>query len=330
VRDIVVHRSGLEMDLSAPTPEDERLLRRIHDDIGRTPRGELQCRTHGGDLYLVTRRRDATMWAAHWPGTAGHFAAHSIAFMTPEHRSQVEYMQRAADRAGLPTATEVTLATRVRPDLVVAGHTALEAQHSGITIGAIKARTTKIMRGGMRSATWISDKERAPGWMGHVPAVRVFARDWMRLPDPGEAEVVGGLVRLGRARCCPPSTLTCPETSRRYCGQWHLTRQPMGGATLDQVTVGLAVGDYVPVRIRGYAFLADRSEAEKFDAPLWTPPPARARLLRAADRVECRADRPDTAEAVCCGERWMGEQGKPLIPSCMLCPKSATYWRNSA
>lgn len=322
----MVHRSGREIDLSAPSAEDERILRAIHG-LGHTPPGELRCQAHATNVYLVMRRRDETMWAQHWPGTAADSRGHAIALMTPEHRAQVEYIVRAADHAGLPVATEVTLPTRVRPDVVVAGDTGFEAQRSGITVASIKSRTTKAIRGGLRTTTWISDKEKAPPWMGAVPAVRVFARDWLRLPAPGEAKVVGGLVRPGRQRCCPPFTFTCPETRQRYCGQWHITWAPLGG-TLDELTVGLACGEFVPVRIRKFAFIANAREATTFDVPHWTPPAAKARILRSADRVECHASGGMVyADAVCCGGCLAAVEGQPLVPACKLCSNSPSYWR---
>lgn len=218
--------------------------------------------------------------------------------MTPEHRVQQEYVVRAADQAGLPAATEVVLPNRAKPDVVVNADTALEMQRSGISPAKIKARTTRAYRGGMSTTTWVSDKEKAPAWMGIVPAVRVFARDWMHLPAPGEAKVVGGLVQLQMMRCVPANTVNCPETHRRPCGRWHIAREPLRGVTLDEVTVGLALGEYMPVQVRKSIFVAKRSEAEHVGARLWTPPPSNAKRLHAADRVECQADRPAAAPSV--------------------------------
>lgn len=36
-----------------------------------------------------------------------------------------------------------------------------------------------------------------------------------------------------------------------------------------------------------------------------------------------------TQTPVCCGERPVGQAGKPLVLSCQLCPRSPTYWRRT-
>lgn len=327
MKDIVVHLSGREIDLSAPTPDDERLLREIYETRERS----LRCHAHGGGVYLWMRKLDRTMWASHMPGAPGAGSKHAIALMSTEHKRQIDYVVRAAEHAGLPAVSDRELpGSRRRPDVVVNGDTGLEVQRSGITHTRIKTRTTQAIRdGGLRSMTWLSDASQAPGWMGIVPSARFFFRDWLQLPREGEAKIVGGLVRLGRKLCTERNTLVCPERGHgRPCGKWHVSRDPMGGFTLDEMTVGMAVGQFTAVQIRGYAYLALTDEADHLEVPRWGPPPKKQRTMRPARRAECQAERPEADPTpVCCGDRWPA--GSQLFLGCQLCPNSPTYWRNA-
>src|SRR5690606_21059152 len=117
-----------------------------------------------------------------------------------EHRRQVEYVARAAGHAGLGTSTEVSLPTRVRPDLVIDGDTAIEVQRSALTPGHAQSRTSKAIAGGMSAVLWISDKEadRAPLWMYRVPSATAHARSWLcqeSLREATQTEAVDALQR---------------------------------------------------------------------------------------------------------------------------------------
>lgn len=294
MRDVVVHWSGREIDLSRPTPGDWDLLREVYEERGR---GKLRCLKHGGDVHLKMMGGKPPMWGAHYPGAPGAGETHAITMpMSTEHKTQIEYIARAVDRAGLPVVTDRKLpGAKRRPDVVVDGSTGFEVQRSAITLASIKTRTTQAYRAGLHTVTWLSDAAKAPAWMGIVPGMRHFFRDWLRLPAVGEAKVVGGLVRLGRKRCTSREWLVCPQRGGAPCGQWHITRELMGGVTLDEVTVGLHAGAYVPVKVREHAFIALAREAGQFDVPLWEPPPKKQRVPPSG-RVECRA--PASVESV--------------------------------
>lgn len=326
MRDVVMHVSGQEIDLQSPTPEDERLLRAIHDR--GTRRGELRCQRHDGDLYL--QMRDRLMLACHWPGTGD--SPHPVALMSTEHRVQVDYIARAAEMAGLDVHREMTLPTHVRPDLVVSS-TAFEVQRSHITVPQAKSRTTKAVRGGMSVSLWVSDKDPkySPKWLGVVPSVRIWASDWMRLPSTGSAQVTGGLRRLVPARC-PPHGSTCLTGDGGRCQGWHLTHVPLGsgddsrGADLsfDRLSVGLALGDLTPVQLGKWVMIVERSQAEKYGLA-WAPPQSAVRASRDPRRLQCQAA-PSQPQR-CCGAHPPGISGGPLLLACQLCRQSPTYWR---
>lgn len=316
MRDIVVHESGREIDLQAPTASDEQVLRVIHRRGAR--RGELRCYTHGGPLYLKDWR--GGLLACHWPGTGG--AAHPVAIMSEEHRMQVEYIARAATREGLPAEREVALPTHVRPDLVVNGTTAFEVQRSHLGIAKAKARTTKAVRAGMNVSLWISDKaaNAAPAWLGCVPSVRVHAAEWKRLPAIATATVESGLSRFEPERCRGGHDARCIMSGYR-CSGWRLRREPMLGVTLDSFSVGLAVGLYVPAEVAGATHMVEASHATELGLS-WGVTEA----MQPADtgevggnRLECRAVRTNEAakeptvrlltEVTCA--HWIGAAARP-------------------
>jgi hypothetical protein len=296
MRDIVVHESGLEIDLQEPNVDGEHLLRSIRDrrTKAKTRPGELRCRKHGGDLYLQVR--SSMTVACHWPGTGG--SPHPVALMSREHRVQVEYIARAAEREGLAADREHTLPTHVRPDLVVNGTTAFEVQRSHITITQAKARTTKAVRGGMDVSLWISDKsaDAAPAWLNRIPSVRVHAAEWKQLPAVGTATVESGLSRFTRQRCYGSHDSRCITASAR-CTGWRLKREPMLGVTLDRLSTGLAVGEFVAAEVAGDVHVVDAVLAKDLSL-VWAPPLPPAVATRDnddAERIECQAGPPPVA-----------------------------------
>lgn len=321
MRDIVVHRSGQRVDLQEPTPGDEQLLREIH--ARRAEPGELRCERHGGDLYLQLRP-PGVMVACHWPNSG--LSSHPVALMSEEHKVQVEYIARAVEREGLTADRERTLATHVRPDLVVS-RTAFEVQRSGITPMLAKARTTKAVRGGMDVSLWTSDKPSGaePLWLrqGAVPSVRIHAADWKGLPRPGAATVEGGLSQFIPERCSGGHDRRCILKSGR-CSGWRLRREPILGVTLDQLSVWTVIGGYVPATVAGSTHMVTAAAANQFELA-WAVPRTAQRPARPEDaaRIACRSD----ASPTCCGHRRAGHSSQPLLPECMLCPRSATYWR---
>ena len=329
MRDLAVHESGEPIDLAAPTPEHQELLRGILKREGRprTRAGEIRCAAHEAPLYLQVRR--GIVYACHWAGTG--FGPHRVSLMSNEHRRQVEYVALAADRAGLDVDTEVSLATHVRPDLVIAKTTAVEVQRSALTAGRAKARTAKAVRGGMSISLWISDREpkRAPSWMYQVPSATVFARSWQAVPPLGSATVTGGARTLVPVKCKPPGRTSCLlRKGRAWCGEWHVIHQPMLGVSLDLLTVGVANGEYVPAVLGSHVLLARESQVSHYGLE-WKAPSlgAPATSKASPQRLQCRNTPSADTEQVCCGERPLGQHGGPLLPPCQLCPKSSSYWR---
>lgn len=326
MRDVVVHESGQEIDLQEPTSEQERLLRAIRDRGAR--RGELRCVKHGGDLYLQIRPPRGVMVACHWANSG--LSPHPIALMSEEHKAQVEYIARAVEREGLTASREHTLSTHVRPDLVVS-RTAFEVQRSGITPALAKARTTKAVRGGIEVSLWTSDKPSGsePLWLrqGAVPSVRIHAAGWKGLPRPGAATVEGGLSRFTPERCYGGHDRRCILKSGR-CSGWRLRREPILGVTLDQLSVWTVIGGYVPATVAGSTHIVTAAAANQFELSWDVPRLAAPRVARPEDatRLACRSN----AAPTCCGHRRAGQSGKPVLPECMLCPRSATYWKASA
>lgn len=355
MRDLAVHESGEVIDLAEPTAAHKELLRLMlaeRQRIGRTRKGALVCASHGAPMYL--RWQGGALYACHWPGAGP--GMHAVALMSIEHRMQVEYVARAADRAGLPTALEVTLPTRVRPDLVVGDRTAVEVQRSHLTVQAARSRTTKAIKGGMALSLWLSDKapEAAPRWMYRVPSATALAREWHTMPPLGSATVTSGVRVLVEQPCRPPHRTQCPERRGRWCGKTHLVHEPMRGVSLDDLAVWVATGEVVPAMVRGQILLATADDVLRYGVA-WVPPSAAARARAAAgrDRYECQAPPPPKAgrsarfaeqvppenaaqvpvvEAAhgdhpCCGQRAPGRIGEPLVLACQLCPNSPTYWR---
>jgi hypothetical protein len=325
-----MHQSGLEIDLQGPGLDGERLLRSIlaRPERPRTKRGELRCQRHGGDLYLQVR--SGSVVACHRAGS-GQLSEHRVALMSTEHRVQVDYIARAGEKAGLEVNREMSLPTRVRPDVVV-NSAAFEVQRSQITVPQAKRRTTQAVRGGMTVSLWLSDKDPkySPKWLGIVPSVRIWAPDWLRLPSIGSAQVTGGLRRLLPVRC-PPHGSTCLLTDRGTCQGWHLEHVPLGSGqdehsadlSLDHLAVTLAIGNLVPVQLGKWVMIVEGAQAEKYGLT-WSPPQARQSVRRSDDRIRCQTA-PSTS--ICCGGHFPGAAGDPLVLACQLCPNSPTYWR---
>lgn len=326
MRDLATHESGAEIDLAEPTFDQEILLNVMlaKSKAGRhMHEGELRCRKHGVSVYL--RDLPGGVYASHWRGS-GISGDHSVALMSKEHRIQQEYVGRAGERAGLDVAFEVPLPTRVRPDLVIGGNTAVEVQRSHLTVSNAKSRTTKAINAGMAISLWISDKEpkHAPKWMYQVPSATAFARDWNTMPPLGSATVTGGLRELTTEPCRPPYRTSCRESGRRYCGKWHLTHQPLRGVSLDALTVGVATGEYLPALVGSNLLLARETDVRRFDVA-WIPSTSSeaAKKTPTDERIECQGqavaptarrmpDRPvfsplDLRPRIGC-QHWIGEQ----------------------
>lgn len=326
MRDLAIHESGETIDLAQPSREHEQLLRELRGrDTRRTMRrGELRCASHGAAMYLQIR--NGAWFACHWAGSG--LAAHPVAMMSVEHRVQVEYVARAADRAGLSTATEVSLPTRVRPDLVIGETTAVEVQRSRLTTTAAKARTTKAVRGGMSVSLWISGREPkySPQWMYKVPSATAHARDWQAVPPLGSATVTSGVRRIVTEPCRPPHRTSCRETGRSWCGGWHLTHEPMRGVSLDDLAVRVASGDLVPAIVGWSVLLALASEVEKYGVA-WSPPELSPETTRPGERRECQSPtRPPAPEPVRLNWSARSHWGGRCLP-CVRCGRPA-FLRN--
>lgn len=289
MRDLAVHESGAVIDLVEPTAEHEALMRVMlaeRDARRRTPKGILRCAAHDAPLYLQVR--EAVVYACHWPGTG--LGKHRVSLMSTEHRVQVEYVARAADRAGIRTALEVSLPTHVRPDLVIGDRTAIEVQRSHLTVRQAKSRTTKAINGGMDISLWISDKEPkyAPKWMYQVPSATAFAREWDTLPPAGSATITSGVRELIAEPCRPPYRTQCPETKRTWCGKQHVRHLPLRGVSLDVLSVGLVGGEFVPALVGGHLLIAREDEVRRYGVA-WKAPHASepVETKPSPERIEC-------------------------------------------
>lgn len=306
MRDLVTHVStGLILDLAADNyghPEGVEIIRSLYGNMSRSE-PSLVCAEHASPIYLQMRPThigsdERQMWGVHFDGSQ---CARPGSRMSDEHKRQTEYVVRAADDAGFDTDTEVTLPTRVRPDAVAYGKSAvaMEIQRSHLTKSAAVGRTTKAVRGGMATSVWFSDssRNRPPSWFWAVPSLAMNKLPWDVVPPRRGVTATTGIRSIEAKRCKFPDYDRCPKTRGRPCGQWHADNVPWLGMTVDDVVERLPDGDITPLRYLGKQIILVSGESKALYEQL-TGAPTQMRYVDSprksagtevgrAGRVEC-------------------------------------------
>jgi hypothetical protein len=256
MRDLVRYvPEDITLDLAKPDYGHPRGAEIVEAVYGRCTRDNplLLCVKHGSSLYLQPRQirrgeAPTRMWGVHFDDVD---CATAPAVMSDEHKRQTEYVVRAAQRAGLRTATEVRLGGgRTRADAVVYGTTAVavEVQLSGLTASAAVARTRKSVEAGMAMSMWLTGRQTPPAWFFRVPSLGMNELPWDVVPPAHSATATTGLRVITAAKCRFPDFNRCPKTGRGHCGGFHPRHDPWLGVTVDQVTAMAPERAVVPVR----------------------------------------------------------------------------------
>lgn len=262
------HPRSLRVDLAQLPASLYEEIASLRGHISRNDPPVLTCMGNGQPMH-VYRHSSGRFFARHFPGGNQDGHIHPIARMSAQHERQAEYCRRAAVSAGFPAELEVSTGAGTRLDVAVRGPvpTGLEIQRSFLSVAQAKSRTTKSAKAGFTCA-WISDQEKDPHWVDHVPTARLTTRGgyWDSLPPAGSANVViGRFIR---------------ERDNRSASGWWYTRQPFP-VTLDELSYLMPAGEIIPVQIgnekKRRVVLADRSAAEVIDsctypgAAAWQP-----------------------------------------------------------
>lgn len=212
-------------------------------------------------MKLVCRRdedgRPAYHLAHFADDNAGNHKHDTFSKMSVEHKRQTEYVERAAQSAGLETQREYSTGKGTRLDLAVFGkrNIGFEIQKAALSAdgkdGAATSRTAKSFDAGWQ-AVWITTK--APAWLRVVPSVRISCGNWSEeLPAPG---TVWAIVHKFHT-----------ETS------WQWNQSTM--LRLDDLIPLIASADIIPVATADGVMLthaADLDMIKEFDGcGVWTP-----------------------------------------------------------
>ncbi len=249
----------------------------------------------------------------------------------------------------------------VGPVLTVAG----EVQHSKVAPGDIRARQRALHKAGDR-VVWTTDRSADNiAFLHPVPHLSVPAlSDYRLYLTESRLEIGAGAITFEAQRCgwadLWTGTNRCPVTRKAVpCGRLHLypTFNPRSysrekAATtaafpcgprphLDHLLEGILHGSWLPYRHRDRVtwipatshmeVVAERGGtlelAEGGSAPRRDRTNERA-CERRAGAVAAQSEAPKAENlSPCCGERPPGRAGQPLVPACMLCRNSPTYYR---
>lgn len=335
----LVYRKGeteIEIDLFAQDyghPQGREIVDTLY---GKTHRCDpvLFCEASGRPEPVYLRVVNERMYASHFDGTSCE--NHRPSLMSDEHKRQVDYVTRAAAKAGYDTRTEVSLGTGTRPDIVIYGQqqVAIEVQRSHLTERSALTRTAKTIDAGIATSAWISDRDPGdqPGWFWRVPSVGMNKLPWDVVP-PERAATATGLREIYEFRCKWPDVTACPAGKRRPCGGWHVGHRPWTGMTVDDVAEMAPERGIVPINyFDKWTFLVSPRSRALYTGVTgrlaeWSPS-VQAPANRQRRRIECARPIAD-AESVCCGEHPPGVAGEPLKLVCQLCRNSPTYWRGT-
>lgn len=307
---------GIVLDLAEPGYGHPRGPALVAELLGNCSRANpvLVCETHGSPVWLQRRpirrgQREVQVWACHFDGLRCRPAAGG---MSDEHKRQTEYVVRAAERAGLRTATEVRLAHgSIRADAVIYGTSsvAVEVQRSGLTATSAVARTRKATEAGMAMSLWLTGRQTPPAWFFRVPSVGMNELPWDVVPAAHSATATTGLRVITAARCRFPDFSRCPATGRAVCGRWHPRHDPWLGRTVDEVASLAPEGGVVPVRF-----------ASKFNPILLVSPESRRVYEELTERPTSLALREQAEQPVRpSNQRVECVSPQRVYPSCTRC-----------
>ncbi len=261
-RNTVVDLADLPRDLY-----DE--IASLHGRIDPPPADPvLTCLGNHEPMY-VWRHESGRYFVKHYAhGNPDGHIHRALGTMSPEHRRQAEYSQRAAAAYGFDARLEVPTGNGTRLDVGVfadLGNVGFEIQRSQLTIPQAKLRTTRSFEAGFPTA-WVTDREHDPAWADRVPTARLTTRGgWdTHLPAPNTAYVA-------------ISTFTHERDGSKKSG-WRYVRTPKA-VLLDELAYLMPAGEIVPVAVGtlGHVVLADRGAAEVIDsctypgASRWNP-----------------------------------------------------------
>jgi hypothetical protein len=263
------HPRGIMVDL-ADLPRDlYDEIASLHGRIDPPPADPvLTCLGNHEPMY-VWRHESGRYFVKHYAhGNPDGHIHRALGTMSPEHRRQAEYSQRAAAAYGFDARLEVPTGNGTRLDVGVfaaSNNVGFEIQRSQLTIPQAKLRTSRSFEAGFPTA-WVTDREHDPAWADRVPTARLTTRGgWdVCLPAPNTAYVA-------------ISTFSRERDNTRPSGWWY-RREPKA-VLLDELAYLMPAGEIVPVAIGtlGHVVLADRAAAEVIDsctypgASAWNP-----------------------------------------------------------
>jgi hypothetical protein len=251
----------------------------------------------------------------------------------------------------------------VGPNLIVAG----EVQHSKERPRIIQARQRSLAKTGDR-VVWTTDHNADDiAFLHAVPHLAIRDLNDHRLYlRQDRLEINAGAITFEEQRCgwtdlWNRNTTRCPATHKTIpCGRMHLyptlnpntyirrgadtdARFPCGNRLhLDHMLEGILHGQWLPYPNRSRivwipANVHDDVVAERGGSVEQAESGTVRRRDEAAERacerrvglIPAQREAPAIEQtATCCGGR-TGRPGEPLLPACLLCPQSPTYWRNA-
>lgn len=239
----------------------------LHGQISRQDPPVFTCLDNGKPMY-VWQHENGRYFLRHYKNENPNGHSHAVNTMSVEHRRQVDYIIRGATNHGLTATPEKSTGNHTRLDAAVPGpiDTGFEVQRSQLSRAHAKRRAKLSFDAGWQTA-WITDQERDPNWLHHVPSAQLEVRGqyWAdALPPPNTAYVVIGEFTRERDRQKPSG--------------WAYNRQPCG-VLLDELSYLMPAGDIVPVATgkEGRVSLAFKEAREIIDsctypdASLWIP-----------------------------------------------------------
>lgn len=274
------HLRSIDIDLADLSRELYAEIVSLHGQIDSHAPPVLTCLGNGEPLY-VYRHPTGRYFAKHYAHGNADGHGHRIASMSDEHRRQAEYSRRAAAEHGFDANLEQSTGNGTRLDVAVFGdiNIGLEIQRSDLSRKMAKTRTTKSFDAGWPTA-WITDRERDPDWVDHVPTARLTMRGgWDEaMPPRNTAKVIiGSFTR---------------ERDRSKKSGWAYKRTAHA-VLLDELACLMPVGEIIPVAVgtKGQVSLAYKQAGEIIDsctyhgASLWRPTSATPRQKEAGQAI---------------------------------------------
>lgn len=314
--------------------------------------GEI-CRDEGRTEWMHVYERQGRRIAAHQSVEAErrHQTNES-----DEHKAYKERTVRVAESAGHVAEAEVrSVDGKIRSDVLVYGVDkrpfGFEIQRSLISAQTVTRRDRLAAATGIYTA-WHTD-QRDLSLRNEVPWTRTDNLSPGAIADGRDLLIRSGVRRLTPYRCDYHEPTVCPTRRSGRCGLWHF-RPDVLTLHYDEYVRRVAAGQLVKVAFglgrRANMFWVpvgdrDRYESSQTAAAAIIPAEARSRneATVVAGSPTCRTRGPVEAEttgpepipprqsraisAACCGARWPGLSGEPIVLACQLCPAAPTYWR---